>query len=358
MKGDTAGPIGSAGDENYGGGVEVKKETSESGSGSDTHHVKKRSRAERLGQELKKRYQLGSYHSVPEFMRDNDYIVGHYRVNLPFKQTLLSIFTIHNETLNIWTHLLGFFLFLGITIYTARQLPRVAENSLQNFSRLHSGWETIRDDLADIMAPRPKNPITRWPFFIFLVGAMFCLLASTACHLLGNYSKGLQSIMIRLDYAGIASLIASSFYPPIYYSFMCTPLLCNIYLTSITAMGVTTMLVSLLSFFQKSKFRSSRAALFFGMGISGVIPCVHKLLLHWDEPVAIKTFLLEAAMGSLYGLGALIYAVRIPERWKPGRFDILGSSHQIFHILVVAGALTHYRAGLLYLNWRDSQGCN
>lgn len=217
--------------------------------------------------------------------------------------------------------------------------------------------ETIRNDLADIMAPRPKNPITRWPFFIFLVGAMFCLLASSTCHLFMSYSKVVQTFMIRLDYAGIASLIAASFYPPVYYSFMCTPLLCKIYLTSITTIGIATILVSLLPFFQAVEFRAIRAALFFGMGISGVIPCVHKLLLHWNEPVAVKTFVLEIAMGSLYGVGALIYAARIPERWKPGKFDIAGHSHQIFHLLVVAGAFTHYRAGLLYLTWRDAQGC-
>jgi len=38
--------------------------------------------------------------------------------------------------------------------------------------------------------------------------------------------------------------------------------------------------------------------------------------------------------------------VRIPERFAPGRFDIWGSSHQIFHVLVLAAAVTHL-VGLL-----------
>lgn len=37
---------------------------------------------------------------------------------------------------------------------------------------------------------------------------------------------------------------------------------------------------------------------------------------------------------------------RIPERWRPGAFDIWGSSHQIFHVLVVLAAATHL-VGLL-----------
>ena len=32
---------------------------------------------------------------------------------------------------------------------------------------------------------------------------------------------------------------------------------------------------------------------------------------------------------------------RVPERLSPGSFDIWGSSHQIFHILVVLAAASH-----------------
>ena len=34
-----------------------------------------------------------------------------YRQGLDYKQCLLSIFRLHNETINIWTHLLGFLFF-------------------------------------------------------------------------------------------------------------------------------------------------------------------------------------------------------------------------------------------------------
>lgn len=45
--------------------------------------------------------------------------------------------------------------------------------------------------------------------------------------------------------------------------------------------------------------------------------------------------------GALYISGAAIYAARIPEKWSPGKYDLYGSSHQIFHFLVVAAAGTH-----------------
>lgn len=372
------------------------------------------STTEKLWLKVKEKYHLVEFHSLPDYLRDNEFILAHYRADWPLKQTLLSMFTIHNETLNIWTHLIGFVLFLILTIYTIVKLPAVVNihnlPSLPSMSDLQKlpkdFWAALsaslpvlhmpemlskafpeglhihlpellanclpnssnrtdqcvlvsmKDDVANLLAPFLQKPITRWPFFIFLGGAMFCLLASTSCHLLSCHSERLAYIMLRVDYAGIAALIAASFYPPVYYSFMCSPVLRNMYLTVITAVGIATVLVSLLPMFQSPEFRKLRAALFFGMGFSGVAPICHKLILHQNEPEALYTTAYEIAMGLFYGLGALVYATRIPERWKPGRFDIAGHSHQLFHVLVVAGAYTHYHAGLLYLKWRDVKGCD
>ncbi|XP_052197832.1 heptahelical transmembrane protein 4-like [Diospyros lotus] len=376
----------------------------------------------------KVKYQLVEYHMLPGYLRDNEFIIGHYRSEWPLKQVLLSIFTIHNETLNVWTHLIGFFLFLSLTIYTAMKVPKVVDlNSLQylaeilkkaDLHKLHSEllaclpslpnipdlqrlreeltnslpsmdllsspstWHifelltnclperlfhinhtddfvlrSVKEDMGNMTAPLMTTPITRWPFFAFLGGAMFCLLASSTCHLLACHSERVSYIMLRLDYAGIAALISTSFYPPVYYSFMCSPFFCTLYLGFITFLGIGTILVSLLPVFQKPEYRVIRASLFLGMGLSGIAPILHKLILFRNRPEALHTTGYELLMGAFYALGALIYATRIPERWMPGKFDIAGHSHQLFHVLVVAGAYTHYRAGLVYLRWRDMEGC-
>ncbi|KAM3394704.1 hypothetical protein P3S68_003707 [Capsicum galapagoense] len=78
-------------------------------------------------------------------------------------------------------------------------------------------------DVANMIAPLVVGPITRWPFYVFLGGAMFCLLASSTCHLLCCQSERLSYIMLGLDYAGIAALISTSFYPPVYYRLCATP---------------------------------------------------------------------------------------------------------------------------------------
>lgn len=382
----------------------------------------KEGKGRRLWKRVK--YQLVEYHTLPGYLKDNEYILRYYRAEWPMKQTLLSIFTIHNETLNVWTHLIGFFLFLALTVYTAMKVPQVVDlQSLQHlpdalkkahlqkiqseimaclpslphlpdlqrlkdelktslasmdvfpslprlhllellsnclpqrFSHTNQTNRSFKDEMANMIAPLLLRPIPRWPFFAFLGGAMFCLLASSACHLLSCHSRRLACIMLRLDYVGIAALITTSFYPMVYYSFMCNPFFCNLYLSFITILGIATICVSLFEVFQSPEFRIIRASLFFGMGVSGVVPVLHKLAVFWNQPEAIHTTGYEVLMGLSYGLGALVYATRIPERWMPGKFDIAGHSHQLFHVLVVAGAYIHYQAGLVYLKWRDMEGC-
>lgn len=51
----------------------------------------------------RKRYPLLSFWELPEYMKDNEYILRYYRVNWPLKQALFSVFRWHNETLNVWT---------------------------------------------------------------------------------------------------------------------------------------------------------------------------------------------------------------------------------------------------------------
>lgn len=102
------------------------------------------------------------------------------------------------------------------------------------------------------------------------------------------------------------------------------------------------------------------------MGLSAVFPVLHGLHRYGYEQLELKIGLSWlVGQGVMYVLGAGIYAVsvigesqtsnetdqrlrqaRVPERWAPGKFDIWGSSHQIFHVLVVCAATAHL-VGLL-----------
>ncbi|KAK8923530.1 hypothetical protein KSP39_PZI019744 [Platanthera zijinensis] len=315
---------------------------------------------------------LVDYDSLPEFLKHNEFIVNYYRSEWPLRETLLSLFSIHNETLNVWTHLIGFFIFLVLAGYAASIFPvggaATGINDNPMMEQIRSGNSSIISipfhDMFFVptyQTPIPNTPLTsrlsRWPFYIYLAGAMFCLLMSSACHLLSCHSARTSYVMLRLDFAGISGLIVSSFYPLVYYTFACHPFFRNVYLCSITVFGLATIVISLVPVFDSPQFRPVRAVLFACMAASGIVPIAHKMLAFGHRPEAVLTTGYEAVMAMFYGLGVVVYALRVPERWLPGKFDLAGHSHQLFHVLVVAGAYTHYLASVVYLGWREAEGC-
>ncbi|KAJ8483784.1 hypothetical protein OPV22_016269 [Ensete ventricosum] len=72
-----------------------------------------------------------------------------------------SIFTIHNEAINVWMHLIGFFLFLAMTVYIAMKVSKFVDlQSLQHLPIfMHSDHTStpvlsaMKDDVANMKAP-------------------------------------------------------------------------------------------------------------------------------------------------------------------------------------------------------------
>ncbi|KAL1475435.1 hypothetical protein MTO96_019641 [Rhipicephalus appendiculatus] len=61
--------------------------------------------------------QLRTYDEAPEFLRQNPFILKGYRCNLALRRCARSAFEWNNETLNIWTHLSGFFIMLALFVH-------------------------------------------------------------------------------------------------------------------------------------------------------------------------------------------------------------------------------------------------
>lgn len=91
------------------------------------------------------------------------------------------------------------------------------------------------------------------------------------------------------------------------------------------------------------------------MGASAIFPVLHGLQMFGAQQMTKQIGLFWLLLqGFLYILGAGIYAARVPERLRPGKFDILGSSHQIFHVLVVLAAVSHLTGLLKAFDYRHS----
>ncbi|KAI7735742.1 hypothetical protein M8C21_015399 [Ambrosia artemisiifolia] len=281
---------------------------------------------------MNNKYPLLRYEQLPDYMKDNEYILNYYRADWSLKHALISLFLCHNETLNVWTHLIGFVAFLVLTIANLTNLYEVADFlqvSKWVFSSDHSLNDTRQMISSYIDIPPPHIDVRRWPFL---------------CHLFSCHSHHLNCRLSQLDYTGIAVMIITSFFPPIYYIFQCNPVWQYVYLGIITVLGIFVIMVLL----SPTRMRA--------MGLFGVIPAIHGTIVNWNVPQRNTTLGFESAMGFSYLVGAMFYVSRVPEKWMPGLFDLVGHSHQIFHVFVVMGALAHYVSVLILYEYRRRIG--
>ncbi|KAK0896367.1 hypothetical protein LTR02_011285 [Friedmanniomyces endolithicus] len=256
---------------------------------------------------------------IPTWLQDSHYIHSGYRpASNSYRKSLASLTYLHNETVNIWTHLVGACLAAtaGTLLYTLVR-PR---------------YEMVTGEHVAVFAR-------------YFLGAVACLGMSATYHLICNHSEAVAKFGNRLDYMGIIFLIWGSFIPSLYYGFDAE--LRKLYWSMITTIAAGTLAVVMLPQFRSPEWRPFRAFMFVAMGLSAVIPVVHGLQLYGPAQLERQMGLSwVVTQGILYILGAAIYACRVPERWFPGAFDLVGSSHQIFHVLVVLAATAHL-VGLL-----------
>lgn len=301
-----------------------------------TEHLRRRSPADgkitaeqAIKHPVKTARKLLHWDELQSWQQDNQHILTGYRpASSSFLVSFHSLSYVHNETVNIYTHLLPSL----ISLPAGYQLYRVLA------PRYHTA------STADIIV-----------FACFFVGAAFCLGMSATYHTISNHSSKVARIGNALDYVGIVGLITGSFIPSVYYGFYCAPHLQTTYWTMIMALAVCCTCVCLVPSFRTPPWRPYRAALFVSMGLSAVVPIMHGWTLFGVDQlrrqIGLGWLLLQ---GFLYILGAAIYAARVPERFYPGKFDILGSSHQIFHVLVVCAAVAHLTGLLHAFDYRHS----
>ena len=410
---------------------------------------------------------LGDYEQAPEYLKDNEFIIKGYRLNCTtISKILRSLFICHNESINIWSHLLGTLSVIFLIFYTAifvtaykdslksyidynallneikditnplinsfdekglsieednevynaiisiknstsqffqeinekyeltnkiqkyvetvknilgniKDKLTIGETSKKLLNNLSSKWGEVQQKLLDLIKgdlvqfdngkqvssdATETDSLRRWPLFIMLSSAIVCLSFSTIFHLFGALSPSSSSVLSRLDYAGISILIAGSCYPPYFYFFYCEVYLCTVYLSFISIFAISVFAFALTPDFHVPRRRRLRGTLFLTLGLSAGIPVVHLILFgsHVSGFSGYDTspnYYYWVFGGVSYVVGALMYIMRIPEKYRPGKHDYFGASHQIFHVLVVVGVVLHYLGSLNSYYYRCSNSC-
>ncbi|BGP12747.1 hypothetical protein JCM10213v2_000664 [Rhodosporidiobolus nylandii] len=266
---------------------------------------------------------LLSYDQLEPWQKDNPLIRTGYRpLQRGYLRTLRTIFWRSNETVNIWTHLLGSTCAVSILAYLLLDL-----NPAASLSHGRKGWYA---PLAGIPYPfpDPAQPSVGWSDTVGF--AVFLLSASVAV------------FWNRLDYIGIVVLISGTFVPLVHYGFYCDKHLRNTYVALIYAFAAATTATVVSPHARTPEYRRFRTWIFIALGLSAVFPVGHAVIRYGLKGASTAISLPWLALGgALYIVGALLYAERCPERFAPGKFDFAFSSHNIFHVLILLAAWAH-----------------
>jgi len=148
------------------------------------------------------------WNDLPTWLQDNHYIHSGYRpASSSYQKSAASLGYVHNESVNIWTHLIGALMAAtaGLFLY------------IEVRPRYH---RATREDVV--------------VFSCYFLGAIACLGMSATYHTISNHSDAVARFGNRLDYIGIVFLIWGSFIPSIYYGFSAEPDLVRLYWTMVS----------------------------------------------------------------------------------------------------------------------------
>lgn len=263
-----------------------------------------------------KETRLIKYEDLPLPWQGNPHILKGYRFNESTIDCIASILRPSNETVNIWSHLLGLFVVLGLAFYF---YPMTTIYPLS----------------------------TKYDILIaasFFAAACKCLACSVCWHTMNSISDA--TVLHRfacVDYSGIALLIASSILSTEWTAFYCEPVSRAVYMSLTIFLGIAGSILPWRESFNRVDMAWFRVCFYVSLGATGFAPVVQLAYSRGTE----WTFYFYAPIAKsimVYLTGAVIYAAQVPEKWWPGKFDYAGASHNIWHLAVLGGILFHYTA--------------
>jgi len=256
-----------------------------------------------------------SQREVPSVFRETGILNGFRKPNEPWLYYFASLLQPHNELLNMWTHLVGMVLVImrGISMQNAEGVSLV------------------------------KDPFY-WPLLSGLVAIFMMYFLSTVAHTFQSRSEIAHYVFFMCDYAGIGVYgMASGVLHLIYCSCEDFYNACGSFFIPVCIMtGVFACAGNCLSkvMFQKPypKVRVFWQAIpILTMYIWINLPILYRLArygLHGDS-IYSTGLVYHCRQIICFLIGGFLYATNLPQVVFPGKFDILGHSHQLFHLFII-----------------------
>ena len=256
------------------------------------------------------------YEDLPMPWRGNQFILSGYRFCETPAACCRSVFAPSNETVNIWSHVIGLVIVLAIAFYF---YPHTSAYPLS------TNWDVL------IAAT-------------FFAAACKCLICSTMRHTMNSIaSPHLLSQFACVDYSGIAFLIAASILTTEWTAFYCEPLSRSVYMSLTIVLGLLGSILPWRESFNRHDMAWFRVAFYVTLAGTGFAPVIQlNYTRGYEWTFYFYAPLVKSVM--VYFVGAVIYASQVPEKWCPGMFDYFGGSHNIWHVAVLVAIVFHYTA--------------
>lgn len=247
---------------------------------------------------------------VPAFVRDPGIIYGYRHIDRKWSYYLKSIFKIHNETFNIWTHAVALIFHISL-LYEG--------TVLYNYYREQQSW----------------------PLLLFGLCCIFSTAVSVIAHIFHTKSKKHHYNMLILDYVGASCYGYGSGIIALHYFSDKTTYRCikKVYLFAhwtFCWLDFTVICIAKISLGHTSKVWTRKIVIiipFIGHAFLLTATVVRKYWLFCNGDTSHVTSLTNYNwIYLLFFLQALSYGSHLPEVILPGLFDIIGQSHQIFHV--------------------------
>ncbi|KAG2378789.1 hypothetical protein C9374_007937 [Naegleria lovaniensis] len=292
--------------------------------------------------------------------QDNPYLVSGYR-KLPIqsiKKCIYSIFTLHNETLNIWTHLLPAFYFSYLIVYCTWQAYEFGKDRADIFiSLFYYTSAALIYYLSAFYHVFRMNSESAYHFCLIcdLRGIISMFSGSNiwcAYFMLKGFDR-VATVMTSISFAGY-------FYLWFWIPHMVKRRLSNrrtLYFGIFSTLGLVCMFVRLFLQFEyifqpalegKLSFLDLLMNTLFGNEISIIsndtainndtMQMILQLL-NFNQLLFRKIILRSF---SLLAFAMVIRVLKFPEKFFPYTFDIVGASHQLFHSIVALSPILNH----------------
>ncbi|XP_043917150.1 progestin and adipoQ receptor family member 3 isoform X3 [Protopterus annectens] len=191
-------------------------------------------------------------------------------------------------------------------------------------------------------------------------GSQVCMLCSVGYHLFSCHrSEKTSRRWMALDYAGISTGILGCYVSGVFYAFYCHNYWRQVYLITVLAMVLAVFFAQIHPHYLTQQWHRVRCVIFCSVSIYGIVPTIHWIWLNGGiSSHVVQEFVPRVVVLYLIAAFAFVFYIsKVPERYFPGQLNYLGSSHQIWHALVLLMLYWWHRSTVHIIQYQHRQPC-